>query len=326
MYKMLIIFVIAFITISNCLAQDFTSRVDILDEARNSQEINNLNYSINNASGDFLFRLNIKSPYDAPFPNLTFFSSGVSILAYPLDGKIEYYDLSGNLITVIKDEKSGADYERTIFVSTSDDLAAILVSEPGTETSYLMIADMKGRILNKKVLSYSNYGSVFYSKMNSVLIVSKYDWESENLVQTIEFYNGQLEIVTSRPGFFTKYSYDGYTDEIVLSDQKSFSIINLKNNETQFFARAGDIGIRGIIHSCVALKGRLFILSGENIELEGGEWKYGELTLFRLSDMKTPVKIETFSDVSVSGIEYFESAEILRINHLSIDINKYFLD
>jgi hypothetical protein len=110
------------------------------------------------------------------------------VLVISLDGLIEFYDQSGNIVGKISPfPLATPDYERVITCSIAGDRAGFVVSESRGTNARLILTDLEGHEAQNIQLAGKHAGQVYVSNSGSHLLASSYSSDDKIRLSTVLF-------------------------------------------------------------------------------------------------------------------------------------------
>jgi WD40 repeat protein len=167
---------------------DFYAETEIRVAAEKYLERNLWTATVYARGAERKYQLSREVPYDVPFPTIYLSDDGRSVLVISLDGLIEFYDQSGNIVGKISPfPLATPDYERVITCSIAGDRAGFVVSESRGTNARLILTDLEGHEAQNIQLAGKHAGQVYVSNSGSHLLASSYSSDDKIRLSTVLF-------------------------------------------------------------------------------------------------------------------------------------------
>jgi hypothetical protein len=167
---------------------DFYAETEIRVAAEKYLERNLWTATVYARGAERKYQLSREVPYDVPFPTIYLSDDGRSVLVISLDGLIEFYDQSGNIVGKISPfPLATPDYERVITCSIAGDRAGFVVSESRGTNARLILTDLEGHEAQNIQLAGKHAGQVYVSNSGSHLLASSYSSDDKIKLATVLF-------------------------------------------------------------------------------------------------------------------------------------------
>ncbi len=298
--------------------QNYIAERNITGGASRFGEMNLVEFTVSDEEGNSLYKIKKQVDYDVPFPGISLFDDGSSVVVSVFDASLEFYNVSGELERrIILTEGIKPDYERSIFVSASDNFLMTAMIDGDNLNPLLTKLDKRGG----KIFSWNSgedgISLVEYSYDLNIVVVSGHNWSDEQLVKSTIIYDSQGNKRYTFPFMVKKGFFSG--DYFICFDTEGVKTINLKNfsvSEEKITTNGGLVidaaiysgGIYALVSARPVFEGQWFYPEPELIkfEMSGKELERRTLDPFYGNEVKILIlkdKLMLSTDKSTGFIE-----------------------
>lgn len=183
--------------------------------------------------GRYRYAVSKEIPFDMQFPSLSIADNGALLVAYSLDGLIEFYSPQGVIIRSLHlNRQLLGNYEQVVKCSAGEDRAAILVSHPEKSNAELLFISLEGEELWRKTLKGRNAAEVFLGAEQQYVAAGSYTADA-NVTSNCQVFDARGNEISSYDRAF-RFADIAANGMIVLSDRNSVRLFKLGSAKPLF--------------------------------------------------------------------------------------------
>lgn len=263
----------------NKAINNFTVEQSVSTSAKTPGEKSGITFTIRSEEFE-LYKISRDIEYDEPFPSANVFADGSAAVYYSFDGRVEFFDNSGNPGEDVSLYKLPLpDYERSIISSVSNDILALLISDSNSDSCEVVIVNNQGELVNRFFVTGEFASGVIISRQNDLIAVSTYSWENDTLIDKISLFTLDGKIIRSIPGQFNTAKI---IDNVLLGfTNKNYFSIELDDLSSIDY---GQVAEDELLLDMIMHNGVMYISTSNYPELNNGQWFYNSATVYIMSN------------------------------------------
>jgi hypothetical protein len=255
----------------------------ILSKAGRSNEIKGselIQIDVFKEDGEKAYTIAKSVPYNMSSLTASVFETGELMVVYSKNGMVEFYNTSGNLVNKIS-AKSDSEDGSIIKFETVNDKSALLISEPKSGSTRLVIVSSDGEIIFEKSLEGNHPTGVELSLSGQNIAAGTYSWIDTAYSEQTIFVNSKGKIKGKINRSFSKGLFSKDEDEFLGFTNSDLFIIELPEIKIKWVNDfPSDINL---IDAAILDKDKI-VLTSDLPFLKNSKWLYPNLVLSIFDD------------------------------------------